>query len=302
MRDSTPKQGFTQKEALLVLEFITKCGGIEKPLSPLKTLAEKVMLDCFGWPIASGTTRLKKILQALEAENKIECIRSLSKRITGIRLKKLIPARTPDSISHASPAETEKEITEKSLPKPESHEKVTTKIPEDSNTKIHMQIMDCLGGRLNRKEIERRGNLYEDWLQISILGLLKVLEELFPEIVWDACCFRSGRHNPQRGLIDLQDHWGNDVSLHLTTRQNGRIVKGYIIYDSKGSETDVETFNSRIIRHPGQKGAFLKKAIWTNITHRSVKNLLKEILNDAIRVGLLPANLDKEKILERFED
>lgn len=296
----TTGRNFTDKEALRILEFITKSGEIKKPQKPLKILAEEIMLNCFGWPSnglsSPGYKRTRAAVLELETRGQIECDWSPGKRLMGIRRKK-IKSPLPESIEKTAPAEP----TVAGLNKL----KDLTEIDCEATAR-RMQIFRHLkpkGWARRKAENFRRGERHENWLHTSILALLEVLTREFPKLVWDGSCSRSGHHNPRKGKIDLQDHWGEDVSLRLTVRHpHGQLITGRMIYDGKGARSSVTRFNENIKLYPGQESALLKKAIWSNVIHRSRKDLLAEVLNDVISVGLLPNDFDKEKVLEFFED
>lgn len=160
------------------------------------------------------------------------------------------------------------------------------------------------GSTFSKTEILRRGERHENWLHISLIYMVHVLSSQYPEIVPYGSCSRSGRHDPAHGKVCLEDSWGADVTLYLVTKPLKDIspFKGRIIYDSKGSHEDVKKINKQIRMYPGQTSALRKKAIWANIFKRSQKNLISEVLQDIIEVGLLPADFNKDGALKFFED
>lgn len=259
---------YSSRELEKCLEFIKKVGTIEKPAKPIQKLATEVMLFSFRWPSdgpsSQGYKRARAVILALEKQGKIECSWSPGKRLTAIHLKKEVDPPFKQII-------------------------MATPIGSVDTGKVD--------------DIIRRGNRNEDWAHTSLLKLIKVLTREFSETVLYGICKRSGKYDPSKGRIDLQDHYGQDFAFHLAMRNpNGPLISGYLIYDSKGSRLDVKKFNENIFYKEGQNGALLKKAIWANARLTSRKNFAKEVVSDCMAVGLLPNDFDKEKVLQFFED
>src|SRR3989344_2675558 len=275
----TPSADVSEKELGRILDFITQNGEIGKPQKPIQILAERVMLASFGWPsdslTAPGYKKARAAILSLETQGKVECKWSPGKRLIAIRKKKEQPALEPEV----------KQIPS-TLPPPND---LTAGDRRAASIRRTLAQMKPRGLAAREHDINRRGDRNEEWAHVSFLKLIEVLLREFPAIVLDGRCNRSGKHNLAKGKIDLQDHYGQDFAFHLTARHpNGPVITGYIIYDSKGSRHAVEEFNQKIIYHPGQNGALLKKAIWANSRLSSRKDFAREVVSDCLTVGLLP--------------
>lgn len=288
--------GLSEKELARTFEFIEKAGELARPQKPIEVIAKEVMLSCFGWPAdglaSAGYKRARTAIVTLEAQNKISCKWSPGKRLIAIRRKQEMSAteECPTKLSVKTPFVPPDDLTaaDRRL----------------AATRRILAQMKPWSPAAREADIIKRGNRNEDWAHTSLLKLLDILARKFSEIILYGWCKRSGKHDPTNGRVDLDDHHGQDFAFHLITKRriNGSLVKGYIIYDSKGNRQDVEVFNKHIIRHPGQSDALLKKAIWANAALSSRKDFVREVVSDCIGVSLLPETFDIEALLNFFED
>lgn len=274
----------TEREKARTLEFIQQNSTDNTLLNPLPCLAD-LLLTIFGWPISAGKKRASAILKELERSGEITCQTNGHKSVKVVNLA-------------LQPIEQKVE-KEKKIQPPDTTDVKAGKPKSTSSKKFCPKIKKGLA-RI-RREAEEKGERNERRFHVLMDKLLELLNRNFSSIVIGATNFRSGRHNPKKNRIDIQDHNGEDVTPKLTVRQSdGRIFEGRIIYNSKSSYPAVQAFNRKIIYHPGQEGALLKKAI--RVTPRSSdRNIVSEVVDDMISVKLLPAEI-KESVLSNFSE
>lgn len=272
----------TEREKVMVLEFIQQNATNNVLLNPLPRLAD-FLLTIFGWPLSAGKKRVSLILTGLEISEQITCRVNGRKSIKAVEL-----ISKPVELT-----EIEKEEITQSL-------EIKNEKPKPVYRKRSHKIIKKGLARIKRAA-EEKGEQNERRLHILTDKLLELLSHNFSSIVMGATNFRSGRHNPRKNKIDIQDHNGEDVTPKLTVRQpDGRIFEGRIIYNSKSSYPAVQAFNRKIIYHPGQEGSLLKKAI--RITpRRSDREIVSEIIDDMVSVKLLPSEI-KEPVLSNFSE
>jgi hypothetical protein len=227
----------------------------------------------FGWSLAEGKKRAKIIIVQLE---KLKIISLLPGKGREVRLK-ISDAKDSESLNNVTPKLIKKvPVTDVSVLPPVKYFSKPTKIPKLKKGVVR-----------RKREAVNKGDRNEQRLHNLMLGLLRILKEKFPENILETSCFRSGRHNPSKGKIDLQDRSGEDISPKLTVRdREGRIITGRLILDAKSSAISARKFNSFIHFLPGQEGALLKKAIVVN-KHRPDSEINAEILKDLSSVGLI---------------
>ncbi|MDP3696532.1 MAG: hypothetical protein Q8R55_00700 [Candidatus Taylorbacteria bacterium] len=253
------------------------------------TKTSRFLLESFGWPLSAGRKRAQLILDNLEKTRSILIFPDGGR---GIKIKIAVP-------------ENHREFK----PKPQLVKKAETAQPEIASTpslkysdKPWIQAPKLKKGvtRKNREAVDK-GDRNEQRLHDLMLQLLEILKEKFPETILETSCYRSGRHNPGKGKVDLQDKAGEDVSPKLTVRdKEGRIISGRLIFDSKSSVKSARKFNAFIHFLPGQEGALLKRAIVVN-KHRSGREISVEILRDLFSVGLISQD-QVDKVLKLFGD
>ena len=273
-----------QRESDRVYEFIQQ-NTLQNVLSKLFVSLSDFLLREFGWQTSAGKKRSKLIIDNLERYGKITC--QIDKR-GSIKSVTFIPQTT---------AKVEPKADERELAQPPN---IKADKPKPTHPKRIRQIIKR-GVARTRREAEEKGERNERRFHVLVDELLELLTRDFSSIVLGATNFRSGRHNPRKNKIDIQDHNGEDVTPKLTVRQSdGRIFEGRLIYNSKSSYPAVREFNHRIIYHPGQEGALLKKAIRVT-PKRSDLEIISEVVDDMIWVKLLPAEI-KESVLSHFSE
>ena len=252
---------------------------------PLTKLSN-FLLERFGWPISSGRKRAKIILDLLRTKG-------LIKFYLGPRGGVLYIGTIPETEKN-KPGLTFAGTDSEAEPKDKKTER---KAQTEHRRKIKIYKKGIV--RQKRGKVER-GHKNEQRFYLIMKSLLDILKLNFSDIVLETFVEHSGTHNPKKGKVDLQDHWGEDVVPIITVQKDGEKSKGRIIYDAKSSSSDVLAFNESLRYYPGQETALRKKAIWVN-KKRTDREMVSEIMDDFISVGLLPGEI-KEKVLEFFKE
>lgn len=280
MRYAVP---ISDKERAAVLVYLNARAVGECLKNPLKCLSG-MLLDNFGWPAAIGRQRSEVVIKELEQDGKVQCRYNARNVPVGVMVVKPSADVKKESL-RVEPSLSQTSEPEKVAAPPPSDEPRSCGHSANRNT-LHVPRKIRKKGVLRRlRKANEKGDRNEARFYILVTRFLAAVAKTFPEIVLSTKCFRSGRHNPRKGKIDVADHCGNDVRLELCLR-NG-IEHGEVIYQVKSSALAAERFNGSIILFPGQEAALLKKAIVVNKSF-SDRDIAAEVVGDLASVGLLP--------------
>lgn len=138
----------------------------------------------------------------------------------------------------------------------------------------------------NRNGIENENRCFE-----IACDLIERVRTSYPDLIYLSRCTKSTN-------FSLRDKYGEDFRIRLETHfPDGRIEKGFVIYDVTGSRAKKEKKEDRrkklfsYVNSPRPRGqdkyARMVKIIFVNPT-RTNHQIRVEILNDLIKCGLLP--------------
>jgi hypothetical protein len=270
------------RESERILSYVGETSGHSWLEDPLPRLSQ-FLLDNFGYPLSAGRVRARRIILELAQLGLLDYELGKWNTVQRVRLK--------DCGAEVSERESTivADIPER-VALPEKDEEMTGNGNQP----------DLWGKRPAGKRKHKRLSMYkiadrdEKRFYKIMEEFLALLRERFPDVVLDASCSRSGRHNPAEGKIDLRDHAGDDVAILLTVKDGaGTIRAGKLIYDVKHSAESSRMRNADIIRFPGQEDALLKRAITVN-KKRSTTAIRKEVVGAMVEVGLLPEEIARE--------
>lgn len=296
----------TERESEVVYGHIVQdqSGFAENPCQK----AAAILLTSFGWSLSQARIRAKAVILGLEKSGKLECRYGARKRILAVTAvntvsRKGVVPRLVKSVTEPEPQPEPEVVSETGTDDAAGQASAVAWYPVrrklEKEVRRPRKKFKKGAARIKRRN-EIVGERNEQRLFYLMTELLSQLQLRYPEVVTHTSCTRSGRHNPKKGNIDLQDHWGEDVTPRLTVRtQDLHTIEGFLIYDSKTSSRYADNFNRNVRYFPGQIGALLKKAIVVN-KKRTDREIAREIMEDMISVRLLrPEMLD---ILEFFSD
>lgn len=285
----------TPQETDKVFAFLAEHAQADFLSAPIKKISE-LLLESFGWPISHGRKRAVAIVESLERSRLIDYEYKDDKISKGLKIKVLSSDSHPSSaVRLVKPEKPEEEIEKTTETLQEN-----LFLPEPEKIRRKFKVLRK-GVARNRRKSEEIGDKNESRLHRLVQQLANILTREFSKTIQRAVCTRSGRHNPKKGKIDLQDSAGNDVDLWLNVRDGeGRTSSRWLIWDSKSSRMAAVKFNRKIIYFPGQAGADLKKAIVVN-KYRSDKEIIAELASDLISIGLITEDM-KNKVLEFVSD
>lgn len=259
---------------------------------PVNTVAQ-FLLENFGWSLSTGRERAKLILEQLKQDKFIEFLHDRANRLRAVKLNSLYIVSSSD------------------LPKPR-----LVQIVQINKSKDQALTPPSLSSftptarkkiKIRKKGVARRlrekviiGDRAENRFHNICLNLAGIIKQNRLGNFSSLQVSRSGHHNPNKGRVDERDRSGDDVALYFTSVQCGKETNHFIIYDVKNSSRSAEVFNRKIRKQRYQAGALLKKAIASS-KKRSDQEIIDEILDDMISVGLLTLN-DKDRIIGYLPD
>ena len=282
MRKTAPISPDEKKDVIFLISL--NHGFIVNPVNNIADL----LLTRFGWSLDEGKVRAERIIELLLQEGIIEINRG-GRELRSIHLK-----TDSDSASKSIPKPRLVKPKSAVLPDPKLAAVTPSTVNDAQNAKsitvAKRKFQQRKKGKARiKRQTEIVGERAEHRLHKLLLQLAEILKTRFPEQISNITVSRSGRHNPRKGKIDLQDRSGEDITVLLTVYDGGRHRKERLIYDAKNSRFFAAKFNNKIRILPGQEGAILKKAISTN-KMRSDREITAEILQDMVSVKLIPAD------------
>ncbi len=262
-----------------IVQFISKFFGFSPRESSLR--AKETV----------GILEQKRFVKCVRADNQIVSVAITAEGIASIvippRLVKVVKKKSDIALEHRESA---------------TAVNVTSTLPVQNHHRHKVRIHKKGLARHRRLAFEK-GDRNEARLSSLASRLVDVLKREFREVVLGGQCERSGRHNPDMGKIDLGDKHGEDVVIRLQTLSDDKLPQQHrIIYDAKSSKRTADIANRNILRfglNEGQEDAKLKKAIVSS-DRRSNSEIINEILDDLVRVAVLPRGLNTDRVLAHF--
>lgn len=295
----------TPREKERVLAFIQQ--GVENGClnKPLPRVASFLRAN-FVWTSAQSKKRASEIIRELDKLGKVTCQTDNRGIVRTIRIN----GDENNLVLEVKPALVKK--TE--LPSTTSQPEIRIDDPIEDRAEEKPQLIFSpkikptprkvlkKGVARRKKEAINKGDRNEQRFHRLMGRLITILKDnKLSSIIIEANYFKSGRHNPKKGQIDIRDKQGEDGSLRLTIRKlDGRLITGRIIYDPKSSYPAVVKFNRHIRYLPGQEEALLKKAIKVN-PKRTDREIVGEVIDDIVTTELLPSEI-KEGIQSYFSE
>jgi len=299
-----PEELCSRREAKIILDVLYgKIGdnwidGIEWEILP--------KMEDFGWPANEGIKIVRAILAALHIKFLIIYAPAVGRKRSRTKVVvKKNTGRDQGGFVVVTPVKTEQVV----VGEPEIASLLPVNVASNGgNKKIWPGSRKS---RLTREEryykddafkerVNQYGQANADWAYGILCDFIKVLRKEFPNIT-SIISHKTGKWDPVNGRRDTLDKRGEDFSYLVTfLSANGRIIIGRIIYDNKSSEVAAEKANRFFSKLENPPGCLLRRAVWCNQAYHTKEDVVGNFLKDAINIGMIPSDIDKEIILGQF--